>query len=61
MIAGSAGKRLLEVGFDCDISTPTIKLEKEVDTSAPTFVADFECEWGKLQQVLKFASSSQIK
>ncbi len=61
MIGGSAGKRLLEIGFDCDISPPTIKHGKEVDTSAPSFVAGFECEWGKLRQILKFASSSQIK
>ncbi|MFZ5949856.1 MAG: chemotaxis protein CheX [Candidatus Rifleibacteriota bacterium] len=61
MIGGSAGKRLLEIGFDCDISYPTLKHGKEVDTSAPTFVARFECEWGKLQQILKFACSSQIK
>jgi chemotaxis protein CheX len=61
MIGGSAGKRLLEIGFDCDISTPAIKQGGEVETHAPTFVAKYECEWGKLQQILKFASTSQIK
>lgn len=61
MIGGSAGKRLLEIGYDCDISPPVIKHRKEVDTTGPTFVASFESEWGKLQQILKFASSSQIK
>ncbi len=61
MIGGSAGKRMLEIGYDCDITAPLLKHGKEVDTGGPTFVARFECEWGKLQQILKFASSSQIK
>lgn len=61
MIGGSAGKRLLEIGYDCDITAPVIKRGREVDTAGPTFAAKFECEWGKLQQLLKFSCSSQIK
>ncbi|MBU1109633.1 MAG: chemotaxis protein CheX [Candidatus Riflebacteria bacterium] len=61
MVAGEASKRLLEIGFNCDITFPSIARGKQIDTASPSFVSKFECEWGELQQILKFEHVSQIK
>ncbi|EKD83146.1 MAG: hypothetical protein ACD_39C00860G0002 [uncultured bacterium] len=61
MIGGEASKRLLEIGHDCDITSPKIILGQEVSTVAPTFVSKFESEWGELQLIVKFDNGAQIK
>jgi len=61
MIAGEASKRLLEMGFNCDITVPAVTRATEFSTANACFVGKFECEWGKLQLVVKFDSRAQIK
>lgn len=61
IIGGSASMRLLENGYECDISAPQIRRNQQIVTESPTFAAKFDSEWGELQQLIKFASRSQIK
>ena len=61
MIGGEASKRLLEIGFDCDITSPEIVRGQEIVIAGSSFAGKFESEWGELQLVIKFDNRAQIK
>eukprot|EP01156_Anaeramoeba_ignava_P010388 Anaeramoba_ignava/a479589_6.p2 GENE.a479589_6~~a479589_6.p2 ORF type:complete len:157 (+),score=1.84 a479589_6:844-1314(+) len=61
MIGGEASGLLHENGYICDITVPSIVRGKDMEISlyphAPTFIVHFECEWGPVDLILKFASA----
>jgi len=61
MIGGEASKRLLESGYDCDITSPQIVRGAEIAFASSSFVSKFESEWGELQLIVKFDNRAQIK
>ncbi|OGK11543.1 MAG: hypothetical protein A2W80_17010 [Candidatus Riflebacteria bacterium GWC2_50_8] len=61
MIGGEASKRLLESGYDCDITSPRIVRGEEIVITSASFVSKFASEWGELQLIVKFDNRAQIK
>jgi len=57
MIAGETARRLLDMGFLCDLSVPSIVRGKEIEIGfypkTPIWVIDFSSDWGQMKLILR--------
>lgn len=60
MIGGKASTLLLNAGYICDLTVPTIVRGKEMAIAfypvTPMFIIHFSCEWGLIHLTLRFRS-----